>query len=93
MKMVNLNPAKADLIDFIIEARFKDASIGQKIIGFHQGMFFNIGDEVNEKSIISIENPISISKLSEVSIIKDKKLTWVTPNEFKDLVKKIEKVK
>jgi hypothetical protein len=93
MKMINLNPSKSDLIDFIIEAKFKDASIGQKIIGFHQGMFFDINDEVTEKSIISIEKPISISKISEVLVIKDKKPTWVAPNDFKEIVKKVEKVK
>lgn len=91
MNLVNLNDNKQDLIDFVVFAHFKDGTKG--LVGFHQSMFFNIDNKVNEKTVMSIVQPISISKIEKVIITKDKKLTAVTPNEFKDIIKKIESVK
>lgn len=91
MILINLNENKQDLIDFVVFAYFKDGT--QSLVGFHQSMFFNIDNKVTDKTVMSITQPISISKIEKIVITKDKKLTTVTPNEFKEIIKKIESVK
>jgi hypothetical protein len=93
MNIVNLNSSKQDLIEYVTMASFKDTSGEKKLIGFRQSMFFDIENEVSEKSMVNITKPISISKLDKLLILKDKKLVEVSPNEFKEIIKKIEKVK
>ncbi len=90
MNIVNVNPSKTDLIEYVSMATYNSE---KKLIGFRQSMFFDIDNEVNEKSMINIQRPISISKIETIFVIKNKKLEAVSANEFKELIKKIEKVK
>lgn len=92
MKLINLNPAKQDLIDYITVANINEPAAENQLIGFRQSLFFNIGNEVTENSVIDIAKPISKTKIAKVLVIKDKKLVEVTPTEFNNIIKKIEKV-
>ena len=93
MKLVNLNPAKQDLIEYIAVANINEPAAENQLIGFRQSMFFNIGNDVTENSVIDIAKPISKTKISKVLAIKDKKLVEVTPTEFSNIIKEIEQVK
>ena len=93
MKLINLNSSKQDLIEYIAVANISSPSAENQLIGFRQSMFFNIGNEVTENSVIDIAKPISKTKIAKVLAIKDKKLVEVTPTEFSNLIKEIEKVK
>lgn len=93
MKLVNLNPAKQDLIEYIAVANINEPAAENQLIGFRQSMFFNIGNDVTESSVINISAPISKTKISKVLAIKDKKLVEVTPTEFSNIIKEIEQVK
>jgi hypothetical protein len=93
MKLVNLNPAKQDLIEYIAVANTNEPAAENQLIGFRQSMFFNIGNEVTENSVIDIAKPISKTKIAKVLAIKDKKLVEITPTEFSNIIKEIEKVK
>lgn len=93
MKLVNLNSSKQDLIEYIAAANISDPAAENQLIGFRQSMFFNIGNDVTENSVIDIAKPISKTKISKVLAIKDKKLVEVTPTEFSNIIKEIEQVK
>ena len=93
MKLVNLNSSKQDLIEYIAAANISDPAAENQLIGFRQSMFFNIGNDVTENSVIDIAKPISKTKISKVLAIKDKKLVEVTPTEFSSIIKEIEQVK
>ena len=93
MNIVNVNNSKQDLIEYVTMASFKESSEDKKLIGFRQSMFFDIENEVSEKSMVNITKPISISKLEKLLVIKDKKLVEVSPNDFKEIIKKLEKIK
>ena len=93
MKLVNLNSSKQDLIEYIAAANVYEPGGENQLIGFRQSMFFNIGNDVTENSVIDIAKPISKTKISKVLAIKDKKLVEVTPTEFSSIIKEIEQVK
>ena len=93
MKLINLNSSKQDLIEYIAAADVYEPGGVNKIIGFRQLMFFKIGNEVTESSVINISAPISKTKIAKVLAIKDKKLVEVTPTEFSNIIKEIEQVK
>ena len=88
MKLVNLNPAKQDLIEYIAVANINEPAAENQLIGFRQSMFFNIGNDVTENSVIDIAKPISKTKIAKVLAIKDKKLVEVTPTEFSNIIRK-----
>lgn len=93
MKLINLNSSKQDLIEYIAVANINEPTAENQLIGFRQSMFFNIGNDVTENSVINISAPISKTKIAKVLAIKDKKLVEVTPTEFSNIIKEIEKVK
>lgn len=93
MKLINLNSSKQDLIEYIAAANVYEPGGESQLIGFRQSMFFKIGNEVTESSVINISAPISKTKISKVLAIKDKKLVEVTPTEFSNIIKEIEQVK
>ena len=93
MKLINLNSSKQDLIEYIAVANTNEPAAENQLIGFRQSMFFNIGNDVTENSVIDIAKPISKTKISKVLAIKDKKLVEVTPTEFSNIIKEIEQVK
>lgn len=93
MKLINLNSSKQDLIEHIAAADVYEPGGENQLIGFRQSMFFKIGNEVTESSVINISAPISKTKISKVLAIKDKKLVEVTPTEFSNIIKEIEQVK
>lgn len=93
MKLINLNSSKQDLIEYIAAANVYESGGENQLIGFRQSMFFKIGNEVTESSVINISAPISKTKISKVLAIKDKKLVEVTPTEFSNIIKEIEQVK
>ena len=93
MKLINLNSSKQDLIEYIAAANISDPAAENQLIGFRQSMFFNIGNDVTENSVINISAPISKTKIAKVLAIKDKKLVEVTPTEFSNIIKEIEQVK
>jgi hypothetical protein len=93
MKLINLNSSKQDLIEYIAIADINDPAAENQLIGFRQSMFFNIGNDVTENSVIDISRPISKTKIAKVLAIKDKKLVEVTPTEFSSIIKEIENVK
>ena len=66
MKLVNLNSSKQDLIEYIAAANISDPAAENQLIGFRQSMFFNIGNDVTENSVIDIAKPISKTKISKV---------------------------
>ena len=99
MKLVNLNSSKQDLIEYIAAANISDPAAENQLIGFRQSMFFNIGNDVTENSVIDMNNMIieiivirQLLKEGKVAK-KDKKLVEVTPTEFSNIIKEIEKVK
>ena len=93
MKLINLNSSKQDLIEYIAVANTNEPAAENQLIGFRQSMFFKIGNEVTESSVINISAPISKTKIAKVLAIKDKKLVEVTPTEFSNIIKEIEQVK
>ena len=93
MKLVNLNPSKTDLIEYITMADINDPAAENQLIGFRQSMFFNISNDVTENSVMDIGKPISKTKIGKVLAIQDKKLVEVSPAEFGNIIKAIEKVK
>ena len=93
MKLINLNSSKQDLIEYIAVANTNEPAAENQLIGFRQSMFFNIGNDVTENSVIDIAKPISKTKIAKVLVIKDRKLVEVTPAEFSNTIKEIEKVK
>lgn len=93
MKLINLNSSKQDLIEYITVANINEPIAENQLIGFRQSMFFNIGNDVTENSVINISAPISKTKIAKVLAIKDKKLVEVTPTEFSNIIKEIENVK
>lgn len=93
MKLINLNSSKQDLIEYIAVANINEPIAENQLIGFRQSMFFNIGNDVTENSVINISAPISKTKIAKVLAIKDKKLVEVTPTEFSNIIKEIENVK
>ena len=93
MKLINLNSSKQDLIEYIAVANTNEPAAENQLIGFRQSMFFKIGNEVTESSVINISAPISKTKIAKVLAIKDKKLVEVTPTEFSSIIKEIEQVK
>ena len=89
----NLNAMKQDLIEYIAAANIYEPGGENQLIGFRQSMFFKIGNEVTESSVINISAPISKTKIAKVLAIKDKKLVEITPTEFSNIIKEIEQVK